>query len=113
MPNFVVENNTIYCVLSGFIVLKLYLFTYSYFLMKVISDGLSVETSVCLSVYLSIPHLTHPPMYVAHLRVEQESSTKILSENAQKFHFPSSHHFIGKLRSYRARVYVRLLFFVL
>jgi hypothetical protein len=59
-PKFVVENNTIYCVLTGFIVLKFYLFTYNNFLMKVISGDLSVSTSVCLVVYLSIPQLTHP-----------------------------------------------------
>jgi hypothetical protein len=41
--------------------------------MKVISDGLSVNTPVCPSVYLPIPQRTHPPMYVAHLHEEQES----------------------------------------
>jgi len=58
-----------YCILTGFIDLKLYLFTYNNFLMKVISDDLSVSTSVCLFVYLP----THPLMYVAHVRVEKES----------------------------------------
>ena len=62
-----------YCILTGFIDLKLYLFTYNNFLMKVISDDLSVSTSVCLFVYLPTHQLIHPLMYVAHVRVEKES----------------------------------------
>ena len=71
-PKFIVANNKICCVLTGLIVLKLCLYTYNNFLMKVTSDGLSVYTSVCLFVYIPISQLTHPHVYVAHTRVEQE-----------------------------------------